>query len=89
MLSALGFVFTHKNKFFLFIINLRILSFGQIGFSLHPMQEPKHSGLPQQNSQPLIRALVEFRDRKYWTNPYWEGSGQFEGLALGHDESYY
>ena len=35
-----------SNKFFLFSINLRILSFSQVGFSLHPMQVLKHLGLP-------------------------------------------
>ena len=35
------------NKFFLFIINLRILSFSQVGFSLRPIQVLKHLGLPQ------------------------------------------
>ena len=35
------------NKFFLFIINLRILSFSQVGFSLHPIQVLKCLDLPQ------------------------------------------
>ena len=33
-LLPLVFIFTRKNKFFQFIINLRILSFSQVGFSL-------------------------------------------------------
>ena len=41
------FIFTGKNKFFLFIINLRILSFIQVGFNLRFMQVPKHLDLPQ------------------------------------------
>ena len=35
------------NKLFLFIINLRILSFSQVRFSLRPIQFFKHLGLPQ------------------------------------------
>ena len=35
------------SKFFLFIINLGILSFSQVKFSLHPIQVLKHLSLPQ------------------------------------------
>ena len=45
-------IFTHKNKFFLFIINLRILSFSRVGFSLSSIKVPKHYGLPQHLSTP-------------------------------------
>ena len=50
-LLALIFIFTHINKFFLFIINPRILSFRQIVF-IHPMQDPKYLCLPQQLPTP-------------------------------------
>ena len=63
---ALIFIFTHINKFFLFIINPRILSFSQIVFSLHPIQDPKHLGLPQQfptpptnNTTTLLPTLID------------------------------
>ena len=51
-LLALVFIFTHKNKFFLFISNLRILSFSQVGFSLCFIQVSKHLGFPQHLSTP-------------------------------------
>ena len=51
-LLALIFIFTHINKFFLFIINPGILSFSQIVFSLHPIQDPKHLRLPEQLPTP-------------------------------------
>ena len=46
-LLALVFICSRKNKFFLFIINLRILNFSQVGFSLRFIQVPQHLGLPQ------------------------------------------
>ena len=46
-LLALVFIFTRKNKFFLFIINLGILNFIQVEFHLYFIQVPKHLGLPQ------------------------------------------
>ena len=36
-----------SKKFFLFIIYRRILSFSQIGFTLHPLSVLMHLGLPQ------------------------------------------
>ena len=51
-LLTLIFIFTHINKFFLFINNPIILSFSQILFSLHPIQDPKHLGFPQQLPTP-------------------------------------
>ena len=51
-LLALIFIFIHIHKFFLFIINPRILSFSQIVLSLHPIQNPKHLGLPHQLPTP-------------------------------------
>ena len=48
------FIFTRKNKFFQFIINLKILNFSQVEFSLHPIQIPKHLGLPQHLPTPPI-----------------------------------
>ena len=53
LLLALVFIFTCKNKFFLFIINLRILSFSQFGFRLCSIQVPKHLGFPQHLPTPL------------------------------------
>ena len=46
-LLALVCIFTCKNRFFLFIINLRILSFSQVEFSLRFIQFPKQLGLSQ------------------------------------------
>ena len=43
-----------SNKFFLFIINLRILSFSHVRFSLRPIQVLKHLGLPQHLPTPPI-----------------------------------
>ena len=52
ILLALIYIFTHINKFFFFIINPRILSFGQIEFSLCTIQDPRHLGPPQQLPTP-------------------------------------
>ena len=55
-LLALIFIFTYIRKFFIFIINPRILSFSQIVFSFHPMQDPStwasHNNCPP--SPPII-----------------------------------
>ena len=53
-LLALILIFTHISKFFLFIINPRILSFSQIVFSLYPLRDPNHLhlSLPQQLPTP-------------------------------------
>ena len=46
-LLALVCIFTCKNKFFLFIINVKILGFSQVGFILRFVQVPKHLCLLQ------------------------------------------
>ena len=43
-----------SNKFFLFIINLSILGFSQVGFSLRPKQVLKHLGHTQHLPTPPI-----------------------------------
>ena len=43
---------------FLFIINLRILSFSQVGFSLCPIQILKHLNLPQHLPTPTTNNIT-------------------------------